>query len=128
MNIHPNFRLLSLLLTALTIGCTMPVRPDPYLMKSSTQGSTLVRMATITAVGNAIIAADRQQASRGEVIASNPAAPQGEQSMRTRTVTELLLHFDDGASATYRIEPGEVFQSGERVKVMTRNGNTRITH
>ncbi|MGV8892904.1 MAG: hypothetical protein ACOH2K_08215 [Burkholderiaceae bacterium] len=94
-------------------------------MTSSTQGSTLVRMATIIAVGSAVVVdvADSAPALAGDVIDSNPGASAG-----TRTVTELLLRFDNGASTTYRIEPGAVFQLGERVKVMTRSGHTRITH
>lgn len=130
---HANFRLLTLLLAALTIGCTMPVRsnPDPT-MTSSTQGSTLVRMATIVAVGSVVIAdsGDCGPAEAGKVIAGNAGTPPSGPSVRTRTVSELLLRMDDGDRATvaYRIEPGAVFQPGERVKVMTRSGHTRITH
>lgn len=128
-----NFRLLILLLPALTIGCAMPVQSNPTPMKSSTQGSTLVRMATIIAVGSSVVVdVAGETAVAGDVIASNPDAPPGGQSARTRTVTELLLRLDDGngngAPVAYRIEPGAVFQPGERVKVMTRSGHIRITH
>lgn len=126
-----NFRLLILLLPALTIGCAMPVQSNPTPIKSSTQGSTLVRMATIIAVSSSVVVdVAGETAVAGDVIASNPDAPPGGQSARTRTVTELLLRLDDGngAPVAYRIEPGAVFQPGERVKVMTRSGHTRITH
>lgn len=124
---HANSRLMILLLAALTIGCTMPARPIPDPMTSSTQGSTLVRMATVTAVGSAVIGTTADAPGlAGEVIAGTAAAAHSGQ--RSRSVTELTLRFDDGATASYRIEPGAVFQSGERVKVMTRNGRARITH
>ncbi|NMM27058.1 MAG: hypothetical protein HHJ12_07165 [Glaciimonas sp.] len=122
--------LLMLLSATLTIGCSVPVRSNPNSMTSSTQGSTLVRMATIIAAHSTIIAAGGEPADPVEVIAGNRAAPPSGQSARTRTVTELLLRLDDGngAAVTYQVEPGAVFQPGERVKVMTRSGHTRIMH
>ncbi|MDP3842412.1 MAG: hypothetical protein Q8Q81_07415 [Oxalobacteraceae bacterium] len=129
---HVDSRLTILLLAVLTIGCTMPLQSNPDPLTSSTQGSTLVRMATITAVGSVLISdiADGESAEAGDVIAGNAGAPPSGQSAPARTVTELLLRFEDGdgASVAYRIEPGVVFQPGERVKVITRSGHTRITH
>lgn len=122
MTMHADSRLIILLLAVLTIGCTMPLQSNSDPMTSSTQGSTLVRMATITAVGSALVA-DDERAAAAEVVAGKAGAPQS-----GRTVTELQLCFDDGASVTYRIEPGVIFQPGERVKVITRSGKTRITH
>lgn len=129
MTMHVDSRLSILLLTVLTIGCTMPLQSNPDPLTSSTQGSTLVRMATITAVGSALVT-DGESAEAGDVIAGNAGAPPNGQSAPARTVTELLLRFEDGdgASVAYRIEPGVVFQPGERVKVITRSGHTRITH
>jgi outer membrane lipoprotein SlyB len=112
-------RTLSLLLATLTIGCAMPVQSNSTSMISSTQGSTLVRMATIINVGSAVIA-DGEPAVAGEVIMDNVNDPPNGQSVPTRTVTELLLRFDDGATFTYQIEPGATFQAGERVKVIAR--------
>lgn len=127
-----HFRLLIVLLPALTIGCAMPVQSNPTPMTSSTQGTTLVRMATIIAVDSAVVVDNvaGETAVAGDVIASNADAPPGGQSAPARTVTELLLRLDDGdgAPVAYRIEPGADFQPGERVKVMTRSGHTRITH
>lgn len=123
MTMHVDSRLIFLLLAALTLGCTMPLQSNSDPLTSSTQGSTLVRMATVTAVGSALIA-DGERAGAAEVIAGKAGAP----GQRSRTVTELLLRFDDGASVAYRIEPGVIFQPGERVKVITRSGKTRITH
>ena len=125
MTMHVDSRLTILLLAVLTIGCTMPLQSNPDPLTSSTQGSTLVRMATITAVGSALVA-DGERAGAAEVITGETGAPQSGQS--GRTVTELQLRFDDGASVRYRIEPGAIFQPGERVKVITRSGKTRITH
>ncbi len=126
-----NFRLLILLLPALTIGCAMSVQSNSSPMTSSTQGSTLVRMATIVAVRSAVVIDNvaGETAIAGDVIADDADTPPSGQSARTRTVTELLLRLDgDTAPVAYRIEPGAVFQPGERVKVMTRSGHTRITH
>ena len=125
MTMHVDSRLTILLLAVLTIGCTMPLQSNPDPLTSSTQGSTLVRMATITAVGSALVA-DGERVGAAEVITGETGAPQSGQS--GRTVTELQLRFDDGASVRYRIEPGAIFQPGERVKVITRSGKTRITH
>ena len=125
MIMHAKSRLIILLLTVLTIGCTMPLQSNSDPLTSSTQGSTLVRMATITAVGSALVA-DDERAVAAEVITGKPGAPQSGQN--SRTVTELQLRFDDGTSVSYRIEPGVIFQPGERVKVITRSGKTRITH
>lgn len=125
---HPYCRPPILLLAALTIGCTTPVPPNSDPMLSSTQGSTLVRMATVTTVGSAVIAATADAAGlAGEVITD--AIPAAQYGQRSRSVTALTLRFDDGngALASYRIEPGAVFQPGERVQVMTHNGRTRIT-
>ncbi|WP_025917164.1 hypothetical protein [Herminiimonas sp. CN] len=125
---HAYYRPPVLLLAALTIGCSMPVLPNADPMTSSTQGSTLVRVATVTAVGSAVIVTTADAPGlAGEVVAGDPAAAHSGQ--RSRTVTELTLRFDNGASAVYRIEPGALFQPGEQVKVMARNGRTtRIAH
>ncbi|NMM37122.1 MAG: hypothetical protein HHJ09_06350 [Glaciimonas sp.] len=122
--------LLMLLSATLTTGCSVPMRSNPNPITSSTQGSTVVRMATIIAAHNTIIVAGGEPADSGEVIADNRAAPPRGQSARTRTVTELLLRLDDGdgTAVTYQVEPSAVFQPGERVKVITRSGRTRITH
>jgi len=125
MNMHAESRLTILLLAVLTIGCAMPLQSNSDPLTSSTQGSTLVRMATIMAVGSALVAAG-EPAGAAEVITGKAGAPQSGQS--GRTVTELQLRFDDGASVSYRVEPGVTFQPGERVKIVTRSGRTRIMH
>lgn len=126
MTMHIESRLIILLLAALTIGCTMPLQPNSDPIKSSTQGSTLARMATVVAVDSVLMADDGQApAAEAIEITGDEGVPQNGQ--RSRTVTELLLRFDDGASARYRVAPGAAFEAGERVKVMTRSGRTRIT-
>ncbi|MEO6561312.1 MAG: hypothetical protein ABIO19_17310 [Burkholderiaceae bacterium] len=119
-------RLIISLLATLTIGCTMPLQPNADPITSSTQGSTLARMATVIAVDSVLIADDAQApAAEAIEITGNEGVLQNGQ--RSRTVTELLLRFDDGVSARYRIAPVIIFQSGERVKVMTRGGHTSIS-
>lgn len=122
-------RPLTLLLAALSIGCSMPAQPEASSQAtSSTQGTTLVRTATVTAVGSAMIVAEDAPGPAGEVITGNPAAPQDGRSGRVVTELELRFEDDDGATVLYRIEPGAVFQPGERVQVIARNGRLRITH
>lgn len=74
----------------------------------STQGTTLVQMASVTAVRELPVLNERTGANQ--------------------MATELTLRFDDGKIRNFNIEPGEVFKSGERVKVTSRRGNIRIAH
>jgi uncharacterized lipoprotein YbaY len=94
------------LLTTALAGCATQ-SPQPSAPTSSTRGTTLVQMASVTAVSEPLVRDERT---------ANP------------TVTELSVRFDDGKIRSFNIGPGEIFQPGDRVRVTSRNGNTRITH
>lgn len=98
----------SLLLTTALAGCAAQ-SPQLSAPSSSTRGTTVVQMASVTAVRELLVRDDRTPGA-------NP------------TVTELTVRFEDGRIRSFNIEPGEAFQPGDRVKVTSRNGNTRITH
>lgn len=98
----------SLLLTTALAGCATP-SPQPAALSSSTRGTTVVQMASVTAVRELLV-------RDGQTPVANPAA------------IELTVRFDDGKIRSYDIEAGQIFQPGDRVKVTSRNGNTRITH
>lgn len=98
----------SLLLTTALAGCATP-SPQPSAPSSSTRGTTVVQMASVTAVRELLVRDERTPGA-------NPA------------LTELTIRFDDGKIRSFNIEPGQIFRPGERVKITTRNGNTRITH
>ncbi len=97
----------SLLLATSSAGCTTQSGqpPAPY---SSTRGTTLVQMASVTAVRERPVPDQRTGATQGAI--------------------ELSLRFDDGTTHSFNIEPGQIFQPGERVKVTSHRGNIRITH
>jgi len=98
----------SLLLTTALAACATP-SPQPAALSSSTRGTTVVQMASVTAVRELLVRDDRTPGA-------NP------------TVTELTVRFDDGKIRSFNIEAGQIFHPGERVKVTSRNGNARITH
>lgn len=98
----------SLLLTMALAGCATHSLQSSAL-SSTTRGTTLVQMASVTAVRELFGRDDR---TRG----ANP------------TVTEVTVRFEDGRIRSFNIEPGESFQPGDRVKITSRNGYTSITH
>lgn len=100
-----------MLLTAALAGCAAQ-SPQPSAPSSSTRGTTVVRMAFVTAV--------RELPASGEQ--TSGAGP------ATTTIAELTVRFEDGNIRSFNIEAGELFQPGERVIVTSRNGNTYITH
>ena len=72
----------------------------------------MVRLAFVTAVRE-LPASEEQTPDAGPMM---PA------------ITELTVRFEDGNIRSFNIEPGELFQPGERVIVTSRNSNTYITH
>jgi outer membrane lipoprotein SlyB len=145
---HCSRLVISALLAAGLAGCATQ---QPI---SSTEGTTMVRPASVTSVRDVTVNTNRNSglgtivgsvlgaligsnigsgtgstvASVGGAVAGGVAGQQVGTSTATKTVTELGLRFDNGDTRTYNIEPGEAFRVGDRVKVTTHNGTTRITH
>lgn len=97
----------SLLLATSSAGCATQSGQSsaPY---SSTRGTILVQMASVTAVRELRAPDQRTGANQGAM--------------------ELSLRFDDGTAHSFNIEPGQIFRPGDRVKVTSHRGNIRITH
>lgn len=142
---------LPLLCVTLLAGCAVPPSQTAVL---STQGSTLVQTGYVTEVrsvtldqdqapgvgavvgavlgglvGNNIGGGDgRTLATVGGAVAGGVAGHQIEKSRNAKTVTALSVRFQNGEVRTYQVEPGEAFRIGDRVKLSSNNGQTRITH
>ena len=97
----------SLLLAISLAGCMTQSGQSaaPYF---STRGTILVQMASVTAVRKLPVPDQRTGANQGTI--------------------ELKLRFDDGTARSVNIEPGQIFQPGDRVKVTSHRGHIRITH
>jgi outer membrane lipoprotein SlyB len=134
---------------ALIAGCASPSR-SPTM---STEGSMLVRTAYVSEVrdvtvkggqdsgiGSAVGAilggiADssigsghgRTVAGIGGAVAGGVAGQKLEETRATRSEVELRLRFDNGEVHSYRVGPDTDFRVGETVKVITGQGETRIT-
>ena len=134
---------------ALLCACTSQ---SPVTM--STQGSTVVRSATITIVRDITVQGGGQSsglgsfvgavlggiagstigsgngsaaATIGGALAGGMAAQHIEQSGARNSYTEVSVRFDNGDERTYSLDAGEHFRIGDAVKVTTHNGVTRVT-
>jgi outer membrane lipoprotein SlyB len=141
---------IALLTIVLLMGCTSAPSQEP---SASTQGTTLVQVATVMEVRDVTIhggessgigsfvgtvlgafAGSRIGSGHGSTAASIGGAVAGGMAgqhmaqSRSRSVTELSVRLDTGEVRTYQIEPGERFGIGDTVKVVTSRGVTRVTH
>lgn len=101
----------SLLVATVLTGCATPAQRLSAL-SSSTQGTTVVQMASVTAA-RALLVRDDQ------IPGTNPT---------DTTVIELTVRFDDGTVRSFNLDAGQIFQPGDRVKITSRHGHTRVTH
>jgi hypothetical protein len=83
--------------------------------KSSTRGTTLVRMAVVTAVQDLA----PTNASTG--------TPQSHQSKDSAPQQEVAVRFEDGQTSRYRVAADQNLQPGDQVQVSTSPGTVRIT-
>lgn len=149
-------RALSLLmpLLAATTLAACSATPSFPTNSSTTEGSTLVQAAVVTDVrdltvnagqyavpgslvgsvlggiaGSAVGGGNGQAlATLGGAVAGGIAGQRLGQAGSNRTVTRLTVRFDNGNLFTYDIEPGERFQVGDRVRVISRGGQVTVTH
>ena len=104
-------RIHMLALSSFLTSCASPSLPSSPPV-SSTQGITLVEMAKVTDVRN---------------LPDTPAN-NGQDSTGSKIGTQLTLLSDNGEVRNYNVQPGEIFRVGERVKIISNNGNLKITH
>lgn len=121
-------RIHMLALSSFLTSCASPSLPSPPPV-SSTQGITLVEMAKVMDVRNLPdTPANNGQDSTGSKIAGGISARQTGSSESGKTGTRLTLLSDNGEVRNYNVEPGEIFRVGEPVKIISNNGNLKITH
>lgn len=142
--------LAAILLVAAGCAAQRPAQP----MISSTEGSTLVEIGQVTNVRDVTIAGGQTQgigsfvggvlgglagstigggygrsaAVIGGGLAGGVAGHEIQKASAVRKVTEVSVRFTDGSVRIYNVEPEEPFRIGDKVKVITNNGITRITH
>lgn len=142
-----------LLAVALLSACA--AQPPGRSLAMSTQGTTLVRVATVTDVRDVSVYGGRSSggvaslvgavlggiagsqigsgtgstiAGIGGSVAGSMAGQRMAQTGVVRKATELAVRFENGEVRTFQVEPGETFQAGDTVRVITQQGMTRITH
>lgn len=142
-----------LLPISVTLLCACASQP-PQPVTMSTQGSTVVRSATVTNVRDVTVQGGGQSsglgsfvgailggvagskigggsgsavAAAGGAVAGGMAGQHVEQSGARSGYTEVTVRFDNDDERTYSVDTGENFRIGDMVKVTTHNGLTRIT-
>lgn len=121
----------------------------------STEGTTMVRSATVVNVRDVTVRGDSNQssglvsfagailggiagskigngsgsaaASIGGALAGGMAGQHAEQSGATRRYSEVTVRFDNGDERTYTLDPGQDLRIGETVQVTAHNALTRIS-
>jgi outer membrane lipoprotein SlyB len=137
------------LAVAVVTGCASSLPPV-----STTEGSTLVQIGQVTEVrdltvnsglyapagslvggvlggiaGNNVGAGTgRALTTVGGALAGGAAGQQLGRAGSAKSVTRLTVRFDTGEEYHYDVEPGERFQVGDQVKVITAQGKTTVTH
>lgn len=137
--------------TAFATGCAS--RGSSASDISSTQGSTLVRVAYVTDIRDLTIHGNqhstagaviggvlggiagntighgfgRALATTGGAVAGSVA---GQRLARTggTPVTKLTVRTDEGDIQTFDVGPEETFRVGDKVRIITNKDGTRITH
>lgn len=135
------------------IGCIVAGCATPQGTASSTLGTTLVQVGEVTNIRDITLAGGRTSgvgsflgslvgaiagsqvgngygrtaAAIGGTVAGGVAGQKVESAGNTSKVTELSVRFTDGAVRTYNVDPGESFRVGDKVKVVTSQGTTRVT-
>lgn len=138
---------------SLLCACASQEPAPPVTM--STQGSTMVRNATVVNVRDVTVQGEGRRssglvsfagailggiagskigngsgsaaASVGGAVAGGMAGQRAEQAGAARSFTEVTVRFDNGDERTYPAEPGENFRIGDTVKVTANNAVTRMT-
>jgi outer membrane lipoprotein SlyB len=140
---------------ALAAGCGSQAPQPPVGSVMSTQGSVLVRPATVTnvrdvavhtggqssGIGSAVgailggVAGSAIGGGRGSAVASVGGAVAGGiagqragQASSTATSTQVTVRLENGEEHTYNAEPGETYKVGETVKVLSGNSGAHISH
>lgn len=150
------FPLATIVLTSLLVvgGCAQNLGGDSYTRQDARAAQT-VRMGTIYSLRPAKIEGTKTPigagagavvggvggsaigGGRGSIVAAVIGAVAGgligsateEGLMRTQGV-EITVREDDGSMRAYvqQVQENEVFRTGERVKILTVNGTSRVTH
>ncbi|WP_025109761.1 glycine zipper 2TM domain-containing protein [Pseudomonas sp. H1h] len=150
------FPAVAIVLTSVLVvgGCAQDLGGDSY-SREDTRAAQTVRMGTIyslrpvkiegtkTPIGagaGAVVGGVGGSAiggGRGSIVAAVIGAVAGgligsateEGLMRTQGV-EITVREDDGSMRAYvqQVQENEVFRTGERVKILTVNGTSRVTH
>lgn len=130
-------------------------QPSPSVTMS-TEGTTMVRSATVVNVRDVTVRGDNSQssglvsfagailggiagskigngsgsvaASIGGALAGGMAGQHAEQSAATHSHTEVTVRFDNGDERTYSVDPGQDFRIGDAVQVTATNAVTRLSH
>jgi outer membrane lipoprotein SlyB len=149
-----NFPLIVRLCMAGMIGCIITACASQSRTTSSTTGTTLVEVGEVTNVRDVTLAGGRTSgagsflgsvvgaiagsqvgggygrtaAAIGGTVAGGVAGERVESAGNTSKVTELSVRFDNGGIRTYNVDPNENFRVGDKVKVVTSHGTTRVTH
>jgi outer membrane lipoprotein SlyB len=138
---------------AVAPGCVSQSGTKPTIV-SSTQGTTLVQTGEVTEVRDVTVRGGRGSAA-GSVIGSLAGGIAGShiggghgRTLATivgataggwagdhagkagsgKPVTKVTVRTENGDAYTYDTEPGEPFRVGDRVKIVTEGGSTRIMH
>ncbi|HJV51582.1 MAG TPA: glycine zipper 2TM domain-containing protein [Noviherbaspirillum sp.] len=138
---------------SLLCACASEQPAQPFSM--TTQGTTMVRRATVVNVRDVTVQGEASPssglvsfagailggivgskigngsgsavASIGGAVAGGMAGQHVEQSGASRRYTELTVRFDNGDERTYTAETGEDFRVGDTVQVTATNAVTRIS-
>ncbi|MCC6077076.1 glycine zipper 2TM domain-containing protein [Pseudomonas sp. GCM10022188] len=146
---------LSLALAALAVGgCASKLSGDTYTREEA-RAVQIVRMGTITALRPVRIEGTKTPigtgagavvggiggstigSGRGSAVAAVIGAVAGgllgaatEEGMTRTQGVEITVREDDGTMRAYvqEVAEGEVFRVGERVRILSVNGNSRVAH
>ena len=124
---------------ALTLGgCTSNLTGDSYSRDEARTVQT-VRMGTIESLRPVKIEGTKTPigGGRGSIVAAVIGAVAGgllgsatEEGLTRTQGVEITVREDDGSMSAYvqQVQENEIFRVGERVRIMSVNGTSRVTH
>lgn len=140
---------------SVSLLCACASQQPSQSVTMSTQGTTMVRSATVVNLRDVTVRGDGGHSSGlvsfagailggiagskigggngsaaagiGGALAGGMAGQRAEQSAAARSFTEVTVRFDNGDERTYSVDPGQDLRIGDAVQVTAHNAVTRLS-